>query len=135
MDFINWKDSFSVGIPSIDDQHKNLVGIVNKLYSEFYKGITDEFLNEIIKELEKYTVYHFTYEEKFMKLYNFEGYKEHKSEHGQFIEKIKIYKETLSKENKAAVIDFVTFMKNWLLKHIMGTDKKYVKLFQEKGMY
>ncbi|MGM0406989.1 MAG: bacteriohemerythrin [Bacteroidota bacterium] len=135
MDFINWKDSFSVGIPSIDDQHKNLVGIVNKLYSEFYKGITDEFLNEIIKELEKYTVYHFTYEEKFMKLYNFESYKEHKSEHSQFIEKIMNYKETLSKENKAAVIDFVTFMKNWLLKHIMGTDKKYVKLFQEKGMY
>ncbi|MFP4025328.1 MAG: bacteriohemerythrin [Thiohalospira sp.] len=135
MDFITWKDSFSVGVPSIDDQHKKLVGMINNLFSEFAKGITDDFLKEIIKELEKYTVYHFTYEEKFMKLYDFEDYKAHKSEHGQFIEKIKSYKETLSKENKSEVIEFVTFMKNWLLKHIMGTDKKYKKLFQEKGMY
>ncbi len=135
MEFISWKDSFSVGIPSIDDQHKNLVGMINKLFSEFYKGITDDFLNEIIQELEKYTVYHFTYEEKFMKLYDFEGYNAHKSEHEQFIEKIRNYKETLSKENKKAVIDFISFLKDWLLKHIMGTDKKYMKLFQEKGMY
>ena len=135
MNFIKWKDSFSVGIPSIDDQHKKLVQIINHLFSEFSKGITDEFLNEIIKELEKYTVYHFSYEEKFMELYNYAGYKDHKAEHNLFIKKIKNYKETLSKDNKKEVIDFLTFLKNWLLKHIMGTDKQYMKLFQEKGMH
>ena len=135
MNFITWKDSFSVGIPSIDDQHKKLVEMINNLFSEFSKGITDEFLNEIIKELEKYTMYHFSYEEKFMKLYNYAGYKDHKAEHNLFVEKIKNYKETLSKENKKEVIDFLTFLKNWLLKHIMGTDKQYMKLFQEKGMH
>jgi hemerythrin-like metal-binding protein len=134
MDFITWKDSFSVGIPSIDDQHKKLVGMINNLFSEFSKGITDKFLKEIIQELEKYTVYHFSYEEKFMQLYNYAGYKAHKAEHQQFIEKIDNYKEMLSKDNKKEVIDFITFLKNWLLKHIMGTDKQYMKLFQEKGM-
>lgn len=135
MSFITWKESFSVGVPSIDDQHRNLVKMINNLFDEFYKGITDEFLGGLIKELEKYTVYHFSYEEKFMKLYNYQGFKEHKSEHDQFIEKIQDYKNTVSKNNKTAVIDFATFLKNWLLKHIMGTDKKYTKLFSEKQLY
>ena len=134
MDFITWKDSFSVGVISIDDQHRNLVRMINDLYVEFYKGISDDFLKKLIAELEKYTVYHFNYEEKFMKLYGFSGYAEHKKEHESFIEKIGSYKEILSKSNKTAVIDFATFLKDWLLKHIMGTDKKYMKLFTEKGM-
>ena len=102
MSFITWKDSFSVGVHSIDDQHKKLVEMINNLYVEFYKGITNEFLNKLIAELEKYTVYHFSFEEKFMKIYDYD--------------------------------DFATFLKNWLLKHIMGTDKKYSALFQEKKM-
>ena len=134
MSLITWQDSFSVGIHSIDDQHKKLVGMINNLYSEFYKGITDDFLKELIVELEKYTVYHFSYEEKFMKLYNYKDSKEHQEEHKKFVEEIKNYKETVSQKNKTAVIDFATFLKNWLLKHIMGTDKRYSKLFQEKGM-
>lgn len=135
MSFITWKDSFSVGVPSIDDQHRKLVEMINNLYNEFYKGITDDFLQNLIKELEKYTVYHFSYEEKFMKLYSYDGYKEHKGEHDQFIEQIQGFKTTVSKDNKTAVIDFATFLKNWLLKHIMGTDKKYTKLFSEKELY
>ncbi|MEE4197033.1 MAG: bacteriohemerythrin [Bacteroidales bacterium] len=135
MHFITWKESFSVGVPSIDDQHKKLVGMINRLYSEFSNGITNKFLEEIIQELQGYTEYHFSYEEKFMQLYHFDDYKEHKAEHNLFIDKINQYKETLAKENKKEVIDFITFLKNWLLKHIMGTDKKYMKLFQDKGMH
>ena len=135
MSFITWKDNFSVGVPSIDDQHKKLVEMINNFFDEFYKGITDEFLNKLIIELEKYTVYHFSYEEKYMKLYNYEGFKEHKNEHDRLIERIKGYKSIVSKDNKAAVLEFASFLKDWLLKHIMGTDKKYSKLFSEKELY
>lgn len=135
MSFITWKDSFSVGVHSINDQHKKLVEMINNLYTEFYNGITDEFLKVLISDLEKYAVYHFSYEEKFMKLYNYKDFKAHESEHQKFVEEIKNYKEIVSVKNKTAVIDLATYLKNWLFKHIMGTDKKYSKLFQEKGMY
>jgi hemerythrin-like metal-binding protein len=123
-----------VGVHSINDQHKVLVEMIDNLYTEFYKGITDEFLNKLIVELEKYAVYHFAYEEKFMKLYNYKDTKEHQLEHMKFVDEIKKYKETVSVANKTVVIDLATYLKNWLLKHIMGTDKKYSKLFQEKKM-
>jgi len=134
MDFITWKDNFSVKVPSIDEQHKKLVGLINELYNKFYAGMDNDCLQKIFKELEDYAVYHFNYEEKFMKLYGYKGYEEHQKEHESFRQKIGTYKANLDAGRTSDVIDLVTFLKDWLLKHIMGTDQKYARLFQEKGL-
>ena len=134
MSFIRWRDSFSVGVHSINDQHRKLIEMINALYDHLYNGISDEFLKKLMEDLEKYANYHFAYEEKFMKLYNYQKFKEHVNEHLKFVDEIQGYKETISVKNKKALIDLATFLKNWLLNHIMGTDMQYAKLFQEKGM-
>lgn len=134
MDFITWRDSFSVQVPSIDGQHKTLVALINELYNKFYAGIDNQYLQKLFKELEEYTVYHFDYEEKFMKLYHFSRFNEHKQEHESFKEKIAACKQNLDAGNTRDMIDLVTFLKDWLLKHIMGTDQQYAALFQEKGL-
>mgnify|MGYP006312801961 FL=1 len=56
MEFITWRDTFSVQVPSIDDQHKKLVKLINELYTKFYEGIDNEDLHNIFSELEKYAV-------------------------------------------------------------------------------
>lgn len=134
MEFITWRDSFSVEIPSIDNQHAKLVKMVNEVHKKIYEGLDDNFLNQLIKELEAYSKYHFDYEEDLMRKFNFEGYKNHKYEHDTFKEEIAQYKQNLSARNTSELINFAGFLKNWLLKHIMGTDKKYSKLFVEKGI-
>ncbi len=134
MEFITWKDNYSVKIPSIDDQHKHLVHLINELYNKFYQGISNQDLEKIFSELEEYAVYHFNHEEKFMQLYGFEGYEAHRQEHENFKEKIASYRANLDADNTSDVIDLLTYLKNWLLKHIMGTDQKYAPLFQKKGL-
>jgi hemerythrin-like metal-binding protein len=134
MEIITWRDTFSVQVPSIDEQHKKLVELINDLYNKFYEGIDNQYLETLFSELEKYAVYHFDYEERFMELYGFKGYKEHKQEHESFKKKIGDYKQSLDAGKTKDIIDLVTFLKDWLLKHIMGTDQKYAPLFQEKGL-
>ena len=133
-EFITWRESFSVKIPSIDKQHGKLVEMVNELYKHLHQEITDEFLSKLLKQLEDYSEYHFNHEEELMQQYNFSGYDEHKTAHEQFKEKIAHYKQNLSAQDSSELIDFATFLKNWLLQHIMGMDKKYSELFLEKGV-
>ena len=38
MAIIEWKDEYSVGIQSIDQQHKIWVGLINKLHDAMKKG-------------------------------------------------------------------------------------------------
>jgi hemerythrin-like metal-binding protein len=134
MEFITWRDSYSVKVPSIDEQHQKLVGLINHLYNKFYEGLEKDDLDNLFGELEQYAVYHFDYEERFMKLYGYKDFKKHQEEHESFREKIAEYKKSLDPNNTSYIIDLVNFLKDWLLKHIMGTDRKYSELFQQKGL-
>lgn len=134
MEFITWKDSFSVKVPTIDEQHGKLVKILNELYKQIYKKISDDFLRELLTELEDYTKYHFDYEEDLMNKYGFSEFNEHKEAHEYFKEQIAHYKESLSADDTDELVEFATFLKNWLLKHIMGADKKYSSLLVKNNV-
>jgi len=134
MEFITWRDSYSVKVPSIDEQHQKLVSLINHLYNKFYEGLDKNDLENLFGELEQYAVYHFNYEERFMKLYSYKGFNEHQEEHESFKEKIAEYKKKLDPNKTVDIIDLINFLKDWLLKHIMGTDRKYSELFQQKGL-
>lgn len=134
MDFITLKDSFSVGINSIDEQHKKLVSYVNLMHQKLFEGLDKDFLLDLMKELKDYTVYHFDYEEDLMKKHQYKDYDAHIEEHQKLKEKLEFFNKELDPENTTILLDFAEFLKNWLLKHIMGTDKKYTAFFQEKGV-
>ena len=64
---IKWDDKYSVGISLIDEDHKKLIGILNKAI--FAKGHNNnpEELREVLREMINYTLTHFGTEEAYMK--------------------------------------------------------------------
>jgi len=69
-----------------------------------------------------------------MKQYGYEDFEYHKQEHVYFIEKLNELKLKFNAGNSAISLDVLNFLKDWLLKHIMGTDRKYARLFSSKGL-
>ncbi len=84
-----WKKEFELGIDSIDEQHKKLLEIgnrINDLLCSHDDG--DDNYDEIytvIEELKDYTVYHFKTEENLFIKYKYPEYSIHKKEHDDFI--------------------------------------------------
>ncbi len=134
MELIIWKDSLNVGIATIDQQHRKLVSIINKLFNAMSQGKSNEILQAVFSELSAYVVTHFGLEEKYMKQYEYEDYDSHKQEHKYFIDKLNEFKLKFSSGSGALTLDILHFLKDWLLKHISGTDRKYIPLLKEKGM-
>ena len=60
---LEWNENLSVGVPSIDKQHKALLGLLNELFDATQAGRGQVVLGKVLKELADYTVYHFQYEE------------------------------------------------------------------------
>lgn len=58
-----WNDNFATGIDTIDEQHRQLVDLLNKLSVHLAQGSDELTLNSVFDELTDYTVYHFTTEE------------------------------------------------------------------------
>ncbi len=132
---IIWDEKYSVRISIIDEQHKQFVLLMDKLSKTINVVNPKETLSQIIKELERYAVYHFNTEEKYFIEFNYLGKKEHIEAHRNFVEKLEKIKEKHHNDVVMLSIELVTFMSDWLVNHVQDMDKKYIECFHENGLY
>lgn len=126
MPLMTWADEYSVGIPSIDEQHKKLMAILNDLHDGMQAQKSREVLASVFAKLLSYTVEHFAYEENFFDKTNYPLSGEHKSEHASLKEKaIELQKRFEASQSGILSIETMGFLRDWLIKHIQGSDKKY----------
>ncbi|MBF0458179.1 MAG: hemerythrin family protein [Nitrospirae bacterium] len=134
MPLITWNDSLSVYIKEFDDHHKKIVKLLNALYNAVLIKKGGSVIEPVIGELIDYTRYHFAAEEKVMQRHSFPWFHGHKLEHDELTAQVLEFQKKF-KEGKAMVdLSLLNFLKDWLTKHIMGTDKKYTVFLKEKGV-
>ncbi|MDR2965120.1 MAG: bacteriohemerythrin [Treponema sp.] len=132
-ELITWSPTFACGVKVIDDQHKGLINLVNKMFNHVTGDEAEElaYFNIVIKEAVQYIKTHFATEEKIMKATKFDGYIDHKRAHESFIlsvvECINDYKEG----KKYTLATFTKFLKEWILSHVAVMDKQYFEHFKK----
>lgn len=129
-----WNEKYSVGVREMDSQHKVLVDILNELFEAMQANKSKEILGTIISKLVNYTKTHFTNEERIMERYGYPDLAAQKKEHLAFINKITEYKNDFESGKVAMSVSITSFLKDWLINHISGIDKKYGPFFNEKGL-
>jgi hemerythrin-like metal-binding protein len=132
-ELIKWMPELSVGVTELDEQHKKLITLLNKLYSSIKAGSSSKILENILEELTNYTKYHFENEEKYFTRFNYKDTKEHIKEHKKFINKIKSLLE--KKDSSLVSLELLKFLTNWVSNHIVKEDKKYTSCFNNNGLY
>lgn len=58
---LEWNKNLSVGVEKIDQQHKELIEILNKLYLAMKQGQARDEMGKIFLELVSYTECHFNF--------------------------------------------------------------------------
>jgi len=134
MAFIEWSDKLSVGISSIDDQHKKSVEIVNRLHTAMGAGKGNEILDKIFNELINYTAEHFTTEEMYFKLHKYPQESIHKKEHEDLVKQVLELQKKFATRKTGMTLSTATFLKEWLGNHILSADKDYSAFLIEKGV-
>ncbi|EIW20344.1 MULTISPECIES: bacteriohemerythrin [Pelosinus] len=127
---VKWEDKYSLGVESIDEQHKELFRIANRIY-ELLKNemILDKYdhIMEIIDELKNYTVDHFKDEEEYMKSIGYKKFLSHKVAHTDFLDKMEnIDVNKIDNGHNEYLLSILDFVCLWLVEHIMKEDKLIV---------
>ncbi len=131
---MTWTDDFSVGVRLIDEQHKVLLGLINELHAGMRARRSDDVLVEVVRRLKEYTVKHFAQEEELFDRYGYPEREAHKKIHAKLVQQVLDFETALKSGQAKVTMDFMRFLKDWLEKHIKGTDKQYRSFFNSKGL-
>ena len=134
MPLIEWDERHALNIKEIDDHHKKLVDMINELYDAHNEGKLIKTMIDIIRRLVEYTEYHFSTEENYFDRFNYPETIEHKQEHKEFREKVLDFERNFKNGEILLSTEILRYLKEWLVTHLEGTDKKYVPFLIEKGV-
>ncbi len=133
--YLVWKDEYSVGIEEMDNDHKKLLNLINQLQTAVHYYTGKEFEEKALDELVDYTKTHFKKEEQLMEDNDYADIAAHKLQHKAFIDKVNHFLEEYKNNSDVTIVDTLEFLKDWLIKHINGTDKEYGKALNKKGIH
>jgi hemerythrin-like metal-binding protein len=123
---IVWNESLMTGVGVIDEQHQILVNMINDAHDKLGKNNGRSALEEIVRDLMSYALYHFDTEEELMHGYQYpEGERElHALEHRAFSTKVANLQLDLKQGKLIARNDLLAFLNGWLVNHILKVDMK-----------
>ncbi len=124
--FMDWNETYSVKIGSLDDQHKKIINMINDLYDLIERGKDRKKLDEILVRLSVYTIKHFIFEESLFKKHGYKYQKEHKKEHDDLAERVTEFHKRHTIQKKEIQKNLLEFFKDQIVNHIMSFDQKYI---------
>jgi len=124
---VTWDEKYSTGIGLIDEQHKELIKVINELYQACLGG--DETIGIAFKEtmtrMVDYVRFHFGAEQKILEQLKYPLYMEHKKEHDEMVKNILLAAKDFNEGKQFVPNHFVRTLRDWVLSHIALSDTKY----------
>jgi hemerythrin len=125
MPLMKWFKNYELGIKVIDDHHKHLLGLLNKVFDDLTSGVSQESLCVVIDQLVDYAKYHFSTEEHWMLVHEYPGLAKHREEHEIFTNRVVAIQDKFHNEETNLFPEVLQFLQNWLSYHILKTDAEY----------
>ncbi|MCI8275835.1 MAG: response regulator [Lachnospiraceae bacterium] len=127
---LEWKEEFDIGVRIIDEEHRRLFKIINKLFAlgeEERKS--KKACQEGIKYFKEHAMKHFEDEEKYMELTAYEDLEMHRRIHKGFRENtLPALEQELARESYSpdSVDHFLGVCAGWLIGHTLTEDQAIV---------
>jgi hemerythrin len=134
MDFFQWTDDMKVGNGLIDQDHLELVTLVNELYDAARAGKSDSLIAITLQKLFAYTQEHFQREELLMEHIHYPDIAAHKEQHQKLIDQVLVLQNALSRGRGEVATSTAELLRYWLLHHIQRTDKKLAAAIRVAGL-
>ncbi|WP_051249704.1 bacteriohemerythrin [Maridesulfovibrio zosterae] len=133
MGTLEWHDGLNLGVKEIDDQHKELISIINKVLKAFKDGENEKSIDLLLKQLREYTIHHFSSEEKYMEKIDYPDFNEHRQLHRQLKERVKSLQSARFHKEDIEIDQIKALLSKWLIHHILREDYKIAQYAKNAG--
>ena len=125
---LEWKEAYSVGVPAVDHEHRELIDLVNRLNAVLeFDGSADE-VNEAFGDLFRAISAHFALEERFMREHGYDQFAQHKADHERLLDELReimdAYSDRAAADRATASERLSRSVDNWFAAHFRTHDAR-----------
>lgn len=134
MAFIEWSSSLSIDIPSLDQEHRQIVDLINSLHEAMLDREGSRVLGTTFDQLSALTRDHFALEEHYFETLGYEHREEHIAQHRVLARRVEELRAAYERGEPGIALETLDFLREWLWNHILRHDRQYAALFHEHGI-
>lgn len=132
MAILKWTEDLRIGITGIDDQHRQLVSLINELHLAVEYGKGEEVILPVLEKLHNYANTHFRDEEALLEHHNYPEASGHAEEHREFLARLNELQRQYRSLKEVLTVHVKNYLRNWFFTHIQIEDMKYKTFLESK---
>lgn len=122
---IEWRDEYSVGLPEVDHEHREMIAMINTLQLESASGADIASVVAALGEIHSRISAHFALEEKCMTSLGYEGYPEHKADHERLLDDIRDIMDEVTMTGRFDAAVLGERLSEWFVGHFSTLDARF----------
>ncbi|MBZ5726335.1 MAG: bacteriohemerythrin [Acidobacteriia bacterium] len=126
-----WREAYSVDIPQLDAQHRQIIELLDELGRIAHGGENDKLIAAALEKVTRYAHWHLRREELVLRVRSYPGYEEHKAEHEAYREKVTFLQANSHRRDLG--IRMTNFLNQWWRHHILTSDQQYARFFRRQS--
>jgi hemerythrin-like metal-binding protein len=134
MGIMTWTHALSVGVESLDEQHKTWIDMVNQLFDAMKVGKGREKLESMLDQVVEFARMHFAAEERAMLAAEYGWYAQHKVKHDEFLKKMTEMQQRQKAGALTLSMTVLDMLRDWIIEHVNDVDKGYGPCLTSKGI-
>jgi len=124
MSLLEWKPEYSVGIASMDDEHREMIGMINDVYAKLGGAADTEDVENCLENIFNAISLHFALEERIMRANAYAEYEEHKDDHEELLDEIRELMDEFVADQESGAILLEEKLSDWFARHFSTFDAR-----------
>lgn len=127
MALLQWKDHYGIGIEAVDHEHRELIGLINRLHDELAAKGSRQSAEAFFGDLFMGISAHFALEERFMREHSYDQLPQHKADHERLLDEIRDIMDEFQDSEEVGTVELAARLDVWFSRHFEIHDARLHK--------
>ncbi|MDH3647628.1 MAG: bacteriohemerythrin [Gammaproteobacteria bacterium] len=124
MAVIEWKNEYSVGVAAIDQEHKEMIALINETYERMRGHVNVASIDYCLGEICTNIAAHFALEERMMREAQYYEYTAHKEDHEKLLNEIRELMDEFMADPQSGLKSLQDRLSEWFSNHFATFDAR-----------
>jgi len=124
MSLLQWKPEYSVGVISMDDEHREMIDLINEIYGELKANSDPDQIEQCLGDIFSTISMHFALEERLMKKSSYAEYQAHKDDHENLLDQVRDLMDDFAADTSSGAVKLEQRLSDWFAGHFSTFDAR-----------